>query len=160
MSNETKEKIWFWIAVAALFAYILLVCNSCTTTKVVEVPQYHETIKAVHDTTIIRDSVSVVQYVHEKDSSWMTIDSLGNVIREHLKIIDRLNHKEHQNENKVIIRDTLIVNDSIRIPYKVEVEKRLSFMQQVYMTTGKYSLWLLLGIVLLVIIILRKKVLS
>lgn len=144
----------FWLFIALLIVGWL---TSCTTTKVVTVPEVHEqhhwhtdsvhkTDSVIHDRqTTIRelDSAAMAQYgiqLKQNEKAWMV--SVAELRRE----VERL-------ESMTADRDT--VRDSIPVPYPVEkiVPAELSWWQQARIHLANI---LLFGLVIVGIILLGK----
>lgn len=108
---------------------VLVFLFSCTTTKVVTVPEYH----TEYVTQTKYDSI----YFEKRDSSSTTIK--GDTVYQqewHVKYKDRY----------ICVTDTFIKTDSIRVPYPVE--RKLSRWEQVKMDYGAVCIGISLAAVI------------
>ena len=130
------------VILALLVALALL--SSCTTTRVVTVPEVHEVIHHQSDTVIQKDSV-----IHEKETTIMQLDSAAmSKYGIQLKSAERAwlvktTELEREIERLMAMSATKdSVHDSIPVPYPVTkyVEKQLSKPQKGLMTLGILSL--------------------
>ena len=129
------------IAIAVAILILSMFCR-CTTTKYVPVTEYKDRVVVNTDSLLKSDSV----YVHDSVSVYIIGDTV-------------LKYKYHiQYKDRCIVRnklDTLIVRDSI--PYKVEVNKKLSKTDRAFLNIGKIaSVCIFIGILALLGWIYRK----
>lgn len=126
---------------------IVACCASCRTTRYVTVPEYHSEV--VHDTD------SVVRRDVVRDTSWMTIrevDSaelarLGVQIKglRNALVIERNRNLEKISDNSNAKIRYIHKTDSVLVPYRVEVEKKLSWWDRVKVDFGGWAM-LVLGL--------------
>lgn len=126
----------FWIFVALLIVGWL---TSCTTTKVVTLPEVHEQHHWHTDSVIKRDSV-----IHDRQTAIRELDSAamaqyGIQLKQNEKAwmvsVAELRREVERLESMTADRDT--VRDSVSVPYPVEVTK------EVPMERGKME-WVLI----------------
>lgn len=119
------------IAIAVAMLFLSMFCR-CTTTKYVPVTEFRDRVVVKTDSLLKTDSV----YVHDSVSVYIRGDTV-------FKDKYQLRYKD-----RYIIRnksDTLIVRDSI--PYKVEIENKLSKTDKVFLNIGKIaSICIFIGI--------------
>ena len=138
----------FWIFIALLIVGWL---TSCTTTKVVTVPEVHEQHHWHTDSVIKRDSV-----IRDRQTTIREVDSatmaqygirLDKAQRAWLIQTDRLQREIERLQSVSNTRDT--VRDSVSVPYPVEVTK------EVPMERGKVE-WVLIlaGCIAIVVVFL------
>ena len=100
---------------------VLVLLLSCTTTKIVTVPEYH----TEYVTQTKYDSI----YFEKRDSSSTTIKGDTVIQQEwHIKYKDQY----------IYVTDSFIKTDSVRVPYPVE--RKLSRWEQVKMDYGAVSI--------------------
>ena len=143
LTNMKKGRTLGWIC-TTLFIGMMIVAlamlSSCTTTKVVTVPEVHEVIHHQSDTVIQKDSV-----IHEKETTIMQLDSAA--MAEYgiqLKSAERAwlvktTELEREIERLMAMSATKdSVHDSIPYPVEVikEVPAKLSTPQKVLMGIG------------------------
>lgn len=118
----------------------LAMLSSCTTTRVVTVPEVHEVIHHQSDTVIQKDSV-----IHEKVTTIMQLDSAAMVkYGIQLKSAERAwlvktTELEREIERLMAMSATKdSVHDSIPVPYPVEklVERPRSTLEKVLLCVG------------------------
>lgn len=116
-----------------LLLAILISFSSCTTTKIVTVPEYH----TEYVTQTKYDSI----YLEKHDSSATTIKG-DTIIQQkwHIKYKDRYIH----------VTDSFVKTDSIRVPYPVE--RKLSRWEQVKMDYGAVSIGVSLAAVIAAVV--------
>ena len=136
------DKIAKIITIVAVTMLVLSMFCRCTTTKYVPVTEYKDRVVVNTDSLLKSDSV----YVHDSVSVYIIGDTV-------------LKYKYHiQYKDRCIVRnklDTLIVRDSI--PYKVEVNKKLSKTDRAFLNIGKIaSVCIFIGILALLGWIYRK----
>lgn len=135
----------------------MLALTGCKT-KYVSVPEYHKVYVARVDSFLRTDTI--------REKEWMTIKEVDSTELVRLGIqlknmtsaylIEKNKNIEHHSSENVRKADTIIINDSIRVPYPVE--KPLSKAQQCYITLGKvFGLIISAGIAYLVFMLLRKR---
>ena len=128
----------------ALFIGMMMVAlallSSCTTTRVVTVPEVHEVIHHQSDTVIQKDSV-----IHEKETTIMQLDSAAMAkYGIQLKSAERAwlvktTELEREIERLMAMSATKdSVHDSIPVPYPVEklVERSRSTLEKVLLCFG------------------------
>ena len=144
----------FWLFIALLVVGWL---TSCTTTKVVTVPEVHEQHHWHTDSVIKRDSV-----IHDRQTTIRELDSAamaqyGIQLKQNEKAwmvsVAELRREVERLESMTADRDT--VRDSIPVPYPVEkiVPAELSWWQQTRIHLANI---LLFGLVIVGIIMLGK----
>lgn len=127
------------IIIGVVVAVILGMCSSCTRT--VYVPQ----------TTIQKDSIYITQY--KRDSIYMH-DSIFQFLKADTMYIERWHTKYIER----LSTDTLYLehNDTIREPYPVE--KPLTYWQKSFMSIGKVSIGVWIGIAIALLIYFLRKI--
>ena len=119
---------------------VLALLSSCTTTRVVTVPEVHEVIHHQSDTVIQKDSV-----IHEKETTIMQLDSAAMAkYGIQLKSAERAwlvktTELEREIERLMAMSATKdSVHDSSPVPYPVEklVERPRSTMDKVLLCVG------------------------
>ena len=119
---------------------VLALLSSCTTTRVVTVPEVHEVIHHQSDTVIQKDSV-----IHEKETTIMQLDSAAMAkYGIQLKSAERAwlvktTELEREIERLMAMSATKdSVHDSIPVPYPVEkfVERSRSTLEKVLLCVG------------------------
>ena len=119
---------------------VLALLSSCTTTRVVTVPEVHEVIHHQSDTIIKKDSV-----IHEKETTIMQLDSAAMAkYGIQLKSAERAwlvktTELEREIERLMAMSATKdSVHDSIPVPYPVEkfVERSRSTLEKVLLCVG------------------------
>lgn len=144
----------FWLFIALLVVGWL---TSCTTTKVVTVPEVHEQHHWHTDSVIKRDSV-----IHDRQTTIRELDSAamaqyGIQLKQNEKAwmvsVAELRREVERLESMTADRDT--VRDSIPVPYPVEkiVPAELSWWQQARIHLANILLY---GLVIVGIILLGK----
>ena len=144
----------FWLFIALLIVGWL---TSCTTTKVVTVPEVHEQHHWHTDSVIKRDSV-----IHDRQTTIRELDSAamaqyGIQLKQNEKAwmvsVAELRREVERLESMTADRDT--VRDSIPVPYPVEkiVPAELSWWQQARIHLANILLY---GLVIVGIILLGK----
>lgn len=135
-----RQRNWMWIIIGAewlaltLAALIaLLALSGCKSVEYVPVESVRERRAVEHttDTLLLHDSV--------------VIDRAGDTIRERVW---------RDRWHKITLTDTLLLCDTIREPYPVEVPKPLTPWQRTKQALGGYALILL---TLLVLFALRRR---
>lgn len=142
----------FWLFIALLIVGWL---TSCTTTKVVTVPEVHEQHHWHTDSVIKRDSV-----IHDRQTTIRELDSAamaqyGIQLKQNEKAwmvsVAELRREVERLESMTADRDT--VRDSIPVPYPVEkiVPAELSWWQQARIHLANILLYglLIVGIIML-----------
>ena len=132
--------------VGMVMLLLLAMLTSCKT-RYVTVPEYHSEV--VHDTD------SVVRRDVVRDTSWMTIrevDSaelarLGVQIKglRNALVIERNRNLEKISDNSNAKIRYIHKTDSVLVPYRVEVEKKLSWWDRVKVDFGGWAM-LVLGL--------------
>ena len=143
MNNKRTVPLSGWV-MTALFIGMMIVAlallSSCTTTRVVTVPEVHEVIHHQSDTVIQKDSV-----IHEKETTIMQLDSAAMAkYGIQLKSAERAwlvktTELEREIERLMAMSATKdSVHDSIPVPYPVEklVERSRSTLEKVLLCVG------------------------
>lgn len=132
--NQFFKEVWIY-----LFMLLVVVLSGCTTIK--EVP-----VEKVITETEYRDRL---QYdsIYTRDSIYL--QAKGDTIY--------LSKYKYIYRDK-LIRDTSYVHrtDSIQVPYPVEIEKKLTFWQKIKVDLGGYTLILVVG--WLIWLIIKKRI--
>jgi len=128
--------IGIWVAI------VLLLC-SCKT-KYVSVPEYHTEYVSQLRIDTLRDSV------YHRDSVFVEVKG-DTVFKTKFKMKERVTIRH------ALRVDTLIKNDSVRVPYPVE--RALTKKEQFYMSTGKNAIRIsgVATLVLLALIAFKKR---
>ena len=143
MNNKRTVPLSGWV-MTTLFIGMMIVAlallSSCTTTRVVTVPEVHEVIHHQSDTVIQKDSV-----IHEKETTIMQLDSAAMAkYGIQLKTAERAwlvktTELEREIERLMAMSATKdSVHDSIPVPYPVEklVERPRSTLEKVLLCVG------------------------
>lgn len=105
-----------------------IVFSSCSSTRIVTVPEYHEVVVHQRDTTSVRDSI----FVHDS----ICITNRGDtVILKEYHVIYKDRWRDRLRVDSFIQRDTVTVVK--------EVEKPPSWWQKTKMQLGSTLLWML-----------------
>lgn len=115
-----------------LIITLVVLCASCTTTKYV--PVQVETIKEQVHTQFVADTIHITDSV--------IIDRGTDTLR-----IERWRTQY----KSIVLRDTVIVNDTIREPQIVEVEAKLTTWQNTKLNYGGWAMALLALVLILII---------
>ena len=137
---------WKPLVFAVILAVVLLLMASCTTTKLVTVPEYHteyivrsDTIAKV-DSVVVKDSVFVY---HNGDTM----------------VVNKVMYRDRVRDVYKTRTDTILRRDSVTVPYPVE--KKLTKAEQRYMAVGRYACkalaWVLVFAFLLLLAWIGKK---
>lgn len=127
-----------------MLAVMLVMLTGCRSVKYVPVTEYRDRYVSKTDSFIKTDSV----YLH---------DSVNVFVRGDTVYIAKTRYKDRF---KIIYHtktDTVAVHDSIPYPVKVEVEKRLSAIDKVFIWLGKIAGMLLVVFAVLVVYNLIRK---
>lgn len=132
-------------SLAGIVILLLLAMLASCKTRYVTVPEYHSEV--VHDTN------SVVCHDVVRDTTWMTIRevdsvelaSLGVQIKglKNALVIERNRNLEKISDNSNAKIRYIHKTDSVRVPYRVEVEKKLSWWDQVKVDFGGWAMLVL-----------------
>ena len=139
---------WKPLVFAVILAILLMLMASCTTTRLVTVPEYHTEYIVRSDTIIDIDSVTIHDSVY--------VYHYGDTV-----IVNKVKYRDRLRNVYKTRTDTILKRDSI--PYKVEVEKELSASDKRYIKLGKLFLYasalfvFALALAAIVIYILAKK---
>lgn len=117
---------WKPLVFAVILAVVLLLMASCTTTKLVTVPEYHTEYIVRSDTIINIDSVTLHDSVY--------VYHYGDTV-----VYNKVCYRDRIRNVYKTRTDTICKTDSI--PYKVEVEKELSASDKRYIKLGKLFLY-------------------
>ena len=115
-----------------ILCVIILLLTGCKSIEYVPVEKVVKEYVTKHDTIMEKDSV----WLHDS----VYIHAVGDTIwyeRWRTKYVDKWREK--------IVVDSFIKVDSIPVPYKVEVEKKLTFWQNTKQNLGGYALVICLG---------------
>lgn len=133
------------ISFIVVFLFVLLLFSGCTSVKYVPVETVKTEYVASVDTLIERDTISterevIVREAFSSDSALLA--KLGLQLDENKKYIlvlkRELERQSHEKEESKL--DTVVQIKEIQVPYKVEVEKRLSIWQKIKMKLGGVAL--------------------
>ena len=116
---------WKPLVFAFILAVVLLLMASCTTTKLVTVPEYHKEYIVRSDTIINIDSVTLHDSVY--------VYHYGDTV-----IYNKVAYRDRIRNVYKTRTDTIVKRDSVRVPYPAE--KQLTKAQQRYMTIGKCAI--------------------
>ena len=145
--NQNKDLRWL---IAILWVWIVLLAfmlESCRTERIVTVPEYHERVVHQHDTLVQRDTIQHERstIVRELDSTAMAAYGIRLDKAERAWLIQTEALRREVSELRQHQTDTVIVHDSIPVPYPVE--KPLTWWQS---TSIKWFKWLLLLLVAII----------
>ncbi len=139
MNNKQKAyKGCGWGMILALFmATAALILSSCTTTKYVQVPEYHT------DTLIVTK--------HQRDSVWLH-DSIYTSEKQKGDTIFVEVRKWSTKYREKILRDTTYISkvDTIAKPYPVEVKvpRELTWWQKLRLYLGNFMVGVIISLVI------------
>ncbi len=144
-----KKKVFIWIAIAIVF----LLCFSCRTKYVPVELKTTETVE-YHDTTIVKELVPYKDSVEVRDTS----SFLSNSYAYSWAVWNNgtLHHSLGIWPGKVLIIKIphyMTVTRRVEVPKIVEVEKKLSWWQQVKINLGSVSI--LLNVIVIGLIIVK-----
>lgn len=127
--------------VGMVLLLLLAMLTSCKT-RYVTVPEYHTVYSHRTDSFVRTDTL--------KEKEWMTIKEVDSTELRRLGIalknvtsayvIERNKNTESKGEQIVVQRDTLIKTDSVRVPFPVVTEKKLSKWQKLKMDVGGWAI--------------------
>lgn len=137
-----KKGVISFFVLTVILVCLLFMMSGCSP-KVVTVPEIHTEYIVRTDSFVKRDSIHVNDsvFIHEKgDTVWV----------EKYKTLYRDRWRE------VIKTDTVIKRDSI--PYKVEVEKPLTWWQEKKIEFGELAMLIMAGLMLFIVLkfVIRK----
>lgn len=137
---------WRWLVIIGFAMLVMSFFCRCKTTEYVPVVQYKEKIVNRIDSFMQTDSV----WIHD---SVFVFKNGDTVFQYRWCYKDRY---KYLYKNKT---DTLVVIDSIpyKVPYKVEVEKPLSIMQNIYIWLGKFSTMALIISIISIYFLVKKR---
>lgn len=161
MEIEVKDKrvgcltlaMWFLLVFCA--GLILICLGSCRSVKYVP----YETIKhdsiyiSKTDTLKVTHTVTEKEYIEVKDSSSTTLDEQGNILKQeiwHNKTIIRQMSDSLEYYRAMYDSLRAVSQDTIRIP--IPIERELSNAEKRYISLGKVSLGLYIGLGVVLII--------
>ena len=126
---------WKIASFSAALLWLLCIClgimfSSCSSTRIVTVPEYHEVVVHQRDTTSVRDSV----YVH--DSVFVELRG-DTVVKKEYHIVYKDRWRDRLRVDSFVQRDTVTVVK--------EVEKPPNWWQQKKQQLGTLFLLLLVG---------------
>lgn len=139
----------------ALTAFLLA---GCVSTRYVPIETVRTEYKSITDTVVKVDSIktektTVIREANENDSIMLTQMGFKLRANERLLIMMQNQLDEIKSSHKEVKNDTVIVGDTIRVPYPVE--KQLTFYQRLAIDWFSY---ILIGCVLIFILLfLRSK---
>lgn len=146
-------KGFFW---GIVICFIICMCTGCTTTRYINIPEYHEVIKLKTDTFETHDTLFELNqvFIREVDSAAIAEFGIRLLENEKAYMIEKSKlQKQIQNAREVKI-DTFIKRDSIPVPYPVE--KNLTFGQRFRMGLLNWILGILAAFLALYILITKK----
>ena len=161
MEIEVKDKsigcltLAMWFLLVFCTGLILICLGSCKSVKYVP----YETIKhdsiyiSKTDTLKLTHTITEKEYVEVKDSSSTTLDEQGNVLKQeiwHNKTIIRQMSDSLEYYRAMYDSLRAISQDTIRIP--IPIERELSNAEKRYMTIGKVSVGVCIGLAVALII--------
>lgn len=117
---------WKPLVFAVILAIVLMLMASCTTTRLVTVPEYHTEYIVRSDTIARVDSVTLHDSVY--------VYHYGDTV-----IVNKVAYRDRIRNVYKTRTDTILKHDSI--PYRVEVEKELSASDRRYIKLGKLFLY-------------------
>ncbi len=117
---------WKPLVFAVILAIVLMLMASCTTTRLVTVPEYHTEYIVRSDTIARVDSVTLHDSVYVYHN--------GDTV-----IVNKVAYRDRIRNAYKTRTDTILKHDSI--PYRVEVEKELSASDRRYIKLGKLFLY-------------------
>lgn len=134
----------------ALTAFLLA---GCVSTRYVPVETVRTEYKSITDTVVKVDSIktektTVIREANENDSIMLTQMGFKLRANERLLIMMQNQLDEIKSSHKEVKNDTVIVGDTIRVPYPVE--KQLTFFQRLAIDWFSY---ILIGCVLIFILL-------
>lgn len=139
-----------------LLLFLLISCRSIQYVPVETVrTEYKDRI--VSDSSSSKEVVNVKDSIRYKDSIVQVVDENGNVLRtEVYKWHDRFRESNYLLSQLQSRYDSLylVKQDSVQIPYPVEVEKKLTWWQSMKIELGGWAFGLIL--VAIVILMVRK----
>ena len=115
---------WWQLAIVAMFILMAAGILTGCKTKYVTVPEYHKEYIVRSDTIARVDSV----LLHDS----VFVYNVGDTI-----VINKVMYRDRMRNVYKTRTDTICKRDSI--PYKVEVEKQLTKVQQCYIAVGRYA---------------------
>ena len=130
-----KKSFVSLVILTSLFLFLLFMSTSCSP-RVVTVPEVHTEYVVRTDSFVKWDSIHVNDsvYIHEKgDTVWV----------EKFKTLYRDRWRE------VVKIDTVMKCDSV--PYKVEVEKPLTWWQEKKIEFGELAMFIMAGLLLFIV---------
>ena len=138
----------------ALTAFLLA---GCVSTRYVPIETVRTEYKSITDTVVKVDSIktektTVIREANENDSIMLTQMGFKLRANERLLIMMQNQLDEIKSSHKEVKNDTVIVGDTIRVPYPVE--KHLTFYQRLAIDWFSY---ILIGCVLIFILLLLWK---
>ncbi len=117
---------WKPLVFAVILAIVLMLMASCTTTRLVTVPEYHTEYIVRSDTIARVDSVTLHDSVY--------VYHYGDTV-----IVNKVAYRDRIRNVYKTRTDTILKHDSI--PYRVEVEKDLTASDRRYIKLGKFFLY-------------------
>lgn len=144
--NKEILKGLFWGIVACA---LISMCTGCTTTRYINIPEFHEVVKVKTDSVLIRDTLYELNqvFIHEADSQ--AIAEFGIRLRENEKafLIEKSKLQKQIQSAREVKTDTFVRRDSI--PYPV--------VQEVVTTKTDYRGWFVaLALMVPLILLIRK----
>ena len=161
MEIEVKDRsigcltLAMWFIMVFCAGLILICLGSCKSVKYVP----YETIKhdsiyiSKKDTVKLTHTIKEKEYVEVKDSASTTLDEQGNILKQeiwHNKTIIRQMSDSLEYYRAMYDSLRAISQDTIRIP--IPIERELSIAEKRYISLGKVSLGLYIGLAVALII--------
>ena len=138
------RRYWLqWITLAML-AVMLVTLTGCRSVKYIPVTEYRDRYVSKTDSFIKTDSV----FLHDS----VTVFAKGETV-----YISKTRFKDRLKYIYNVKTDTIAVHDSIPYPVKVEVEKRRSSIDKVFVWLGKMAGILLVVFTVLIVYNLARK---
>ena len=138
------RRYWLQWLTLAMLAVMLVTLTGCRSVKYIPVTEYRDRYVSKTDSFIKTDSV----YLHDSVSVFTKGDTVY-IAKTRFK--DRLKYIYHTKT------DTVAVHDSIPYPVKVDVEKRQSAIDKVFVWLGKMAGILLVVFTVLIVYNLARK---
>ena len=149
-----KKGVISFFVLAVILASLLFMVFSCSP-RVVTVPEIHTEYIVRTDSFVKRDTVqrekeTIVRELTKDDS--LMLAKYGIQLRDNERMILLL-QKELEREKSIqaeAVHDTIVKCDSI--PYKVEVEKPLTWWQEKKIEFGELAMFIMAGLLLFIVL--------
>lgn len=138
------RRYWLQLLTLAMLAVMLVMLTGCRSVKYVPVTEYRDRYVSKTDSFIKTDSV----YLHDSVSVFTKGDTV---------YIAKTRYKDRLRFVYNTKTDTVAVHDSIPYPVKVEVEKRQSAIDKVFIWLGKMASILFVVFTVLIVYNLVRK---